>query len=331
MILVTGASGFLGKHLLHALSNDGIPVRALYNSTQPEQTLAGVEWMQCNLLDIFEVEAALKDITHVYHCAAIVSFNPKYKNQVIDDNTSATANIVNAALEAKVQKLIHVSSIAALGRNRVEQGVKIGIDEETFFEESKNNSAYSQGKFAAEMEVWRGIAEGLNAAIINPGIILGEGNWDVGSARLMKVVYDEFPWFTEGVNGWVDVQDVVKAMLLLMNSDVQEQRFVLTAGNFSYLEIFTKMANALNRKPPHQKASSFATAIVWRVEHLKYLLTGKVASVTKETARTAQLQCYYDNSKFLKAFTDFAYTPIEVTIKRMAQQFLKDLKNNKNS
>lgn len=327
MILVTGASGFLGRHLLEALQDQPLPVRALYNSHTPTTRYPSVSWQKCNLLDIFEIADAMKGVTHIYHCAGIVSFDPKRKHAVIEENKTMTAHIVDAALDQQVERLIHVSSIAALGR-----GVPTGtdgmlhLDENTEYEEHNRNSSYSQGKFCAEMEVWRGMAEGLSAAILNPSLILGEGNWEEGSAHLMKIVYSEFPWYTSGINGWVDVKDLVRAMVLLMNSSVSEERFIINNGNYAYKEIFTKMAQALHRKPPHKKAGSFITEIVWRLEYLKSLIAGKTITISKETARTAQLKCEYDNKKFLKLFPEFKYTPIDNTIERMAAAFLRDHK-----
>lgn len=324
MVLVTGASGFLGQHLLSKLVAENVPIRALYNSHAPGeslQLLPNVTWMQCDLLDVFEVEEAFKNISEVYHCAAKVSFETADKYLVQKINADSTANVVNAAIEAKVRKLIHVSSIATLGRANIDKP----LSEDSFWEESKNNTAYARSKYLAEMEVWRAMAEGLNAAIINPAIILGAGKWDEGSARLMKVADGEFPFYTEGVNGWVGVEDTVRAMILLMKSDISEQRFILSEGNYSYKEIFTMMAISLGKKPPHIKAPKWATGLLWRWNLVKKLLTGKSATVTKETTRTAQVKCYYDNSKFLKTFPDFRYTPIQNTVGEMAKMYHRTL------
>lgn len=321
MVLVTGASGFLGQHLLSQLVAENVPIRALYNSHTPNDSLLqlpNVSWMKCDLLDVFEVEEAFKDVREVYHCAAKVSFESEDKYLIQKINADSTANVVNAAIEANVRKLIHVSSIATLGRENIDKP----LNEDSFWEESKNNTAYARSKYLAEMEVWRAIAEGLNAAIINPAIILGVGNWDEGSARLMKVADSEFPFYTEGVNGWVAVEDTIRAMILLMKSDISEERFILSEGNHSYKEIFTLMANALGKKAPHIKAPTWATGLLWRWNWLKKLSTGKSGTVTKETTRTAQVKCYYDNSKFLNAFPDFKYTPIEQTIKEMGKAYI---------
>lgn len=323
MVLVTGASGFLGQHLVRQLATQNIPIRALYHNNSPCEELLqlpNVSWVQCDLLDVVEVEQAFSNIQEVYHCAAKVSFDAADKYLIQKTNAHSTANVVNAALEANIRKLLFVSSIATLGRGNLEKP----LSENDFWEESKNNTAYARSKYLSEMEVWRAMAEGLNAVIVNPAIILGAGNWDAGSARLLKVADGEFPFYTEGVNGWVDVNDVVESMILLMKSDINEERFILCEGNHSYKEIFTLMANALGKKPPHIKAPKWATGLLWRWNILRKLFTGKSATVTKETTRTAQVKCYYNNEKLLKALPEFHYTPIEETIREMGHAYLKE-------
>jgi nucleoside-diphosphate-sugar epimerase len=320
---VTGANGFLGKHLLRALSHLPVPVRALYRQHKPDPD-PDIEWLPCDLLNTASLSDAFKDVKQVYHCAATVSFDPRRQKETIEQNITITANVVNAALDEGVQKLIHVSSIAALGRGRAvdDNAAPFLIDEEEHWEESKNNSQYAQGKYLSELEVWRGIAEGLHAAIVNPAVILGEGDWTRGAPKLMQIVYDEFPWFTSGINAWVDVEDVVKAMVLLMDSEISGERFILSSGNYAYKEVFTKMANALNRRPPHKLATKWMTALVWRIELLKSRLANKEATITRETARNAQSQYFYQNEKFLRAFPGFQYHKLDETIDRMAQAFL---------
>ncbi|XZF12951.1 NAD-dependent epimerase/dehydratase family protein [Chitinophagaceae bacterium MMS25-I14] len=323
MILVTGASGFVGQHLVRFLSARGAAVRALYRNTAPDAALLalpGVQWMKCDLLDIFDVEEAMQGIEDVYHCAAIVSFHPSHQKDMLHANVLSTAHVVDEALAQGVRKLAYVSSVAALGRT---EGAK-EITEAEEWEESRYNSAYGLSKYQAEMEVWRGIAEGLNAVIVNPGIILGEGSWEDGSSRLIKVAAEEFPFYTEGINGWVDVADVVHALYVLMQSEVDAERFILSAGNFSYREIFTMMAEALHKKPPHIKATPFMTGLIWRWNHLRTFLTGKITSVTRETARNAQKQSFYNNGKLLRYLPQFSYTPLSQTIRRMAGAYIKD-------
>ena len=323
MILVTGASGFVGQHLVRQLSASGKEVRALYNRSLPGEDLRGLDgitWQACDLLDVFAVDEACSGITEIYHCAAIVSFDPARRKEVLHHNIESTANVVNASLEHNIRKLVYVSSIASLGR--AEEG-ELFINEEAEWEESKRNSIYSLSKYYAEMEVWRGIGEGLDAVIINPGIILGAGDWTKGSAKLMQVVADEFPFYTEGINAFVDVADVVSVMQQLMDSTATAERFIVCAGNFAYRDIFTQMAQALGKKPPRIKASAFLTGLVWRWSLLKHKITGGEPTITKETVRNAQTKCYYDNKRLLQVLPSFNYTPMPETIRQMAAAFLK--------
>lgn len=328
MILVTGGSGFTGQHLVHALSAAGKQVRALYNRTIPGevlQSLIGVEWMQCDLLDVYAVAQAMEGINQVYHCAAVVSFASADGAYIIHNNTQSTANLVNEALHCGVEKLVHLSSVAALGRA---VNSTMFIHEELIWEEEDYaiSSSYGISKYQAEMEVWRGAAEGLNMAIINPGIILGEGDWTKGSAKLISVVYGEFPYYTLGITAWVDVKDVVKAMMLLMDSNVVGERFILSAGNFGFKEVFTEMASALQVKPPHRKASTLLTELLWRLIGVKAKLFGGQPTITRETARSAIAVRKFENQKFLKAFPNFNYTSLPKTVKRMADAFKDSLK-----
>jgi len=322
MILVTGGGGLVGSHLISFLLQEGKRVRALYHNNIPSIIHQNLEWFKGDILDVLDVEAALEGITHVYHCAAIVSFDPKDKNQLIKTNIEGTANIVNACIDAGVEKLLHVSSVAALGRLREDKP----IDEKMTWSEETGNSVYGKTKYLAEMEVWRGIGEGLNAVIVNPTIILGTSDWEKGSSGIFKSAYNEFPWFTNGVTGFVDVKDVVKAMVLLMDSKIVSERFILNGDNVSYKEIFTQIALAFGKKPPHKEVTKTIAAIVWRIEAIKELFTKKRPLLTKETANTAQTKVYFDNKKLLNALPEFRYTPINDTIKRICGELKEKYK-----
>jgi dihydroflavonol-4-reductase len=318
MVLITGGSGFVGQSLARYLSGLGLKVRALYHNHPPPDDLKhlpGIEWAYCDLLDIFDVEKAMMDITDVYHCAAIVSFNPRAQEDMLHFNPESTANLVNQALQQCIRKMVYVSSVAALGRTG-EAGKEINEDVE--WSESNYNSAYGLSKYLAETEVWRGIGEGLNAVIINPGIILGPGDWDKGSAQLMKVASREFPFFTTGATAWVGIADVVSIMVMLMGSDIEAERYIVSAGNFPFRQIFSLMAETLHKKPPRIRASSFITGISWR---LSRIFSGKNAAITRETAIIAGSVSNYNNSKLLDAFPGFSYTPVNRVIEMMALSF----------
>lgn len=309
-ILVTGASGLLGSELVKQLLEKGYNVTASCHSTSLNITHANLTAQQCDILDTVGLEEIMKGITHVYHCAAIVSFEPKDKYRLLKINVEGTANVVNACLDAGVQKLVHVSSVAALGRIRNGEVV----NERMNWSEETNNNVYGKSKYLGELEVWRGIGEGLQALIVNPSIILGGNDWENGSAALFKTVYNEFKWYTEGINGYVDVRDVAGAMILLMNSKISAQRFILSAENLSYKEIFSSIAKCFGKKPPPKKVSPIIAEIIWRLEAIKAGFTGKKHLLTKETTRTAQASVYFDNSKILNELPGFNFTPVAISI-----------------
>lgn len=320
MILVTGATGLVGTHLIQLLVQQGKPVRALYRTSIPDIFRdTQVEWVKGDITDILSLEAAMEHITQVYHCAAVVSFNPKKRKALHAINVAGTANVVNACIEKKVQKLLFVSSVAALGRIRQDKP----IDETMNWSPETSNSEYGKTKYLAELEVWRGMGEGLDTVVVNPVIILGAGDWNSGSSGIFKSAYDEFPWYTNGMSGFVDVKDVVRAMQILMEAPISGKRFILSAANMYYREIFNLIANAFGKKQPHKQVTGFLAGIVWRIEAVKAMFTGKDPLLTKETTKTAQAIVRFNNHKLLETFPDFTYTPLPTSIARICTELKK--------
>ena len=325
MILVTGTASLLGKELITRLLNEGKTVRAIYNKTALVDFHSdNLQQFQCNILDVVGLEEAMTGVEQVYHCAAIVTFNPKRRDEMYKINIEGTANVVNAALDAGVKKMVYVSSVAALGRIREDKP----INETMNWTEETSNSRYGQSKYLAEMQVWRGIGEGLDAVMVNPVIILGAGDWNGSSSQLFKSVYNEFPWYADGTTGFVDVRDVVKAMTQLMNSNISAERFIISAENRSYAEVFNLMAKAFGKKPPYKKVTPLLGKIVWRLEAIKSLFTGKDPLVTKETAKTALAKVNFDNSKLKKFLPGFNYIKIEDSIAETCALLQQKLKSN---
>jgi dihydroflavonol-4-reductase len=324
MILVTGGSGLVGRELIAQLLLQGKQVTAIYNKTPlPDFNSSPVKQFHCNILDISGLEEIMQGVDEVYHCAAIVTFNRKRKQELFKINVEGTANIVNAALDAGVKKMIHVSSVASLGKTNSNELITENIK----WNEEAQHSNYAKSKYLSELEVWRGIGEGLNAVIINPSIILGAGDWNAGSSQLFKSVYDEFPWFSEGTTGFVDVRDVVAAMIQLMKSDISAERFIINADNKSYKEIFNLIAKGFDKKPPHKKVTPLIASIVWRLETIKSVLTGKEPLVTKETAANALQNVYFDNTKLKQFLPSFTYRAIETTVSDTCAVLQQNLNN----
>ncbi len=321
-ILVTGGTGLVGKELISQLLEGGYHVRALYHKAPVEINHPHLETIQGDILDVVLLEEAMKDISHVFHCAAIVSYDPSDRYRLLKLNVEGTANIVNACIDAGIQKLVHVSSVAAVGRIRKGELV----NETMQWSEKTNNSAYGKSKYYSEMEVWRGIGEGLDAVIVNPSLILGGDDWSTGSSAIFKTAYEEFAWYSEGVTGVVDVKDVVRAMILLMNSRITAERFILSGENCSYREIFTTIANCFGKKPPHKRVTPFLAALVWRLEKWKGKLRGQKPLLTKESARTSLASVYYDHSRILEFLPEFSFTPIRETIERTCGELQKKYK-----
>lgn len=323
-ILVTGGTGLVGSHLLHHLVQHS--PHQIYAIKRAQSSLALVKtiqhkihWINTDLLDVASLAEAMRNMQQVYHCAAVISFNPKEVSWMRQVNVTGTANVVNLALEMEVQKLVYVSSIAAIGRSEQQRA----ITEQTKWENSPHNTQYAISKYLAEREVWRGIAEGLNAVIVNPSIILGEGDWNRGSNKLFSKVWNGLRFYTKGATGFVDVKDVVQSMVQLMESDISSERFILNGSNQSWQYFLQTVATVLEKPVPNQAASTFLSELYWRFEAIKSLFLRTNPLVTKETTRTAQESFTYSSEKIQQTL-GYAFLPLEQSIQRIGQQFLKD-------
>lgn len=324
LVLVTGGAGLVGGELLKQLLKKDLRVRAIYNKTRINFDHPNLEQIQCNILDVVGLEEAMQGVGQLYHAAAIVTFDPGRKRELFKINIEGTANVVNAAIDAGVNKMVHVSSVAALGRIRE----NVAIDETMNWSEATSNSRYGQSKYLAEMEVWRGIGEGLKAVIVNPSMILGGGDWNNGSSKIFKSVYEEFPWYSDGTTGYVDVRDVARAMILLMESDISGERFILSAEDRSFAEVFKMIAKEFGKKPPHKKVTPALAKIVWRLEAVKSMFTGKEPLVTKETAKTALAKVRFNNTKLKSFLPSFQYLPLDETIRHTCAVFQQKLNSH---
>jgi nucleoside-diphosphate-sugar epimerase len=334
MILVTGGTGLLGAHVLFRLLQEETPVRALHRTAaslamvkdifghytdNPAALIERIHWVQGDILDIPALERALEGVTEVYHVAAAVSFDPKDREWMDKVNVEGTANVVNLCLDQARVRLCHVSSVAAIGRTEKQDT----ISEATEWKPSSRNSNYGVSKHKAEMEVWRGIAEGLEAVIVNPCIILGPGNWNQSSAALFTKVWNGLPYYTQGVNAMVDARDVAEVMVQLMKKRISGERYIVAADNFPLRQIFDGIADGLGKKRATLKASPALMAVAWRLEKLRCLVMRTKPFITRETANSAIHVSRYDNSKLLKALPEFRYRPIETTITEVSAMFLK--------
>jgi nucleoside-diphosphate-sugar epimerase len=332
MILVTGGSGLLGAHLLVKLSEHEseifalktkhtnlVSVKKIFKWYNKEANFTKIKWIEGDVTDIFSLLDALNNIEYVYHCAALVSFNPRDRKMMKKINSEGTANLVNACLEKNIKKLCYVSSTAAIGRGSHQEL----ITEDTPWKISKQNSYYSITKYNAEREVWRGIEEGLNAVIINPCVIIGPGNWNKSSNAMFKTAYKGMPFYTEGSNAFVDARDVANIMVALMNSNISSERFLAVSENVKFKDLFSLIAQEYGNKPPYIKVKSWLSNIAWRVEKLKCLFTGKEPRITRETALAASRNYNYSNKKITEAL-GYQFISVKEAIKNACDYY----KNN---
>lgn len=325
-VFVTGGTGFLGAYIIRELVDRNYHVTALRRSANlpffiPPDILQKVKWIQGDILDVSVLEEAMEDAEMVIHAAAKVSTNPKERREMYKTNIDGTTNMVNVALEKDIKKFVYVSSVAALGRN--ENGAT--VDEGKQWEEKKLQSHYAISKYHAEMEVWRAMAEGLDAVIVNPSTILGFGDWNNTSCALFKSSYDEFPWYTEGVNGFVDVHDTAKVVVLLLENGISGERFLLNGDNWSFHQLLNSIADGFTKKRPHLEATPFLGSLAWRWEKIKSIFSGSTPLLTKENAKSAQGKVYFNSSKIQKYLPDFKFTPLEHTISQACKAYLQHL------
>ncbi len=294
-----------------------------YYAENYEELFEQIIWAEGDITDINSLNEAMEDVNLVYHTAAQVSFNHNDYALLRKVNTEGTSNIVNACLEKKIDKLCYTSSVATLGR----ESTNIAISESTPWNRNLNNSAYSKTKYDAEQEVWRGIAEGLSAVIVNPSIIIGPGIWHKGSSKLFETVWKGQMFYTRGINGFVDVRDIARIMVALMQSDIENERFIVSSENLSYENILKDIASGLNVRKPKYNAGTFLGNIAWRAEYMRSLMTGNAPLITKETAYTSHNKYLYATEKISKAL-NYKFIPIKQSIIETAGWFVKEHEGN---
>lgn len=334
MIFLTGSTGMLGSHLLYELISNGKKVRALkragssidevrrvfgYYSDDPEKLFSKIEWVEADILDSEKIGEFLEGVNEVYHAAAMVSFDSRDREKMMTINVEGTLKLVDLVLEKNIEKFCFVSSVASIGPMNGNQPA----DESSFWKRTRSTSWYSRSKFKSEMEVWRAMANGLNAVVVNPSIILGPGNWTRGSSQMFDRVYKGMAFYPNGLTGFVDVKDVVRAMIKLMEEKKFGERYILSSENLFYKNVFGEIARCFNKKPPKFAASRALTSLAWRLDWIKTSLTGLPSLITKETARASQNSKYYSSKKICETM-DYEFTPIEESIKNICKIYVNE-------
>lgn len=331
MIFVTGGTGLLGSNLLFELAKDASPIVAIYrdkskiakveklfyklNPETAEQNFSKISWIECDVLDVVSLAESMRNCQYVYHCAAIVSFRKRDFGKMMKVNRQGTFNIVNLCLDLKIKKLVYISSTAAVGKI-LENGIH-KVVETNKWTQSEKTSGYSISKYSAEKEVWRAIEEGLNAVIINPSVIFGPGSWNESSLTIFRTLASGLKFYTKGSNAFVDVRDVVKAIVLLQKSEIKAERFLCTGTNITFLDLFKVITKEMKIKAPSIYANPFVCGIAWRLAALLTLF-GKKPTLTRESVQSSQAFVEYDSSKLCKTI-DFQFHTLEETVQYTLQ------------
>lgn len=336
MILVTGGTGMVGSHLLFKLVSNTQPVRAIYRRAHKLESVKKVfsyytanvdelynriEWVEAHINDIPALEMAFANVTHVYHCAAFISFEPDKYLQLRKTNINGTANIVNLCISNSIKKLCYVSSIAAIG---IEPNPDTLITEQTEWNPEADNSVYAITKYGAELEVWRGTQEGVDAVIVNPGIILGPGFWNGGgSGSLFRRIHKGLKHYPKGTTAYVDVWNVVDVMLQLVASDFKNERYIVISENLTFKSFNDKVTKAFNMPSIRKEASPFLLAIAWRLDWLNHKLFGKRRKLSKQLAHSISTKTVYDNSK-IQQDLNFEFKSIDTSVSEVVNFYMEE-------
>lgn len=321
MIAVTGSTGLLGSFIVRTLVERNMPVVAIKRTNSDTHLLDDLKekitWRDGDIEDIISLEDAFQNVSTVIHAAAVVSYNPRDKQRIYQTNVIGTENVVNVCLSQNIKKLIHISSIAAIGRpKKVDH-----LNEEQKWVESPYNSAYAQSKHLAELEVMRAHEEGLNTIIVNPSVILGPGDIDKSSGVIFKYVWKERPFYIDGHVNYVSVRDVVRIIEKLITHSANGQRFIVNAGTASYYALFKSIATKFHKKNPHIRVSKSFTKVLATLATGAANLTGTEPIITRELARSTAHSVFFDNTK-VKTELSFDFEPLEETLEWCCQYYI---------
>lgn len=313
MIAVTGANGLLGSFIVRKLIQEQksfVAIKRAGSDTSLLEDVADkIQWRTADVLNPLMLSDALEGCTQVIHSAAVVSFNPWQADNVLEINSVGTRNIVNACFHQNIKRLVHISSVAALGRQK-EQTI---IREDNKWVENPLNSVYADSKYKAELEVFRGQEEGLNTVILNPSVILAPADWNRSSAKLFRYVWHQRPFYIDASLNYVDVRDVASCAYQLLQSNFEAERFIVSAGNISFKNFFEKTANKFDVKPPSVRLSKSIVKSVARFERIRTWFTRSEPLITRETAQLVGAQFLYDNKK-IKNNLNFEFQTLDNTL-----------------
>lgn len=328
MIAITGANGLLGSFIIRELLKTNARFVAIRRKDSDISLLsdvsADITWREADVVDSVSLNEALQDVSVVIHAAGMVSFNPRDKNKIHAVNVEGTRHVVDACSTNNIKRLLHVSSVAALGRQKDQREV----DESNKWLDSDLNSTYAKSKYKAELEVFRAQEEGLSTVIVNPSVILAPADWHRSSAQLFKYVWQQKKFYIDGSLNYVDVRDAARMIIKLLDAPVQNERFILNGGSISFLDFFTDIAGYFNKKPPQIKLNKSTLKFVATLESVRSTLTNSTPLITPETARLAGTYFSYNNQKIKKILGE-EFQTIDETLRWCCEYYIAKINEKK--
>jgi len=328
MIAVTGANGLLGSFIVRELLKTNARFVAIRRKDSDTSLLSDVSekiiWREADIVDVVALNEALKDVSVVIHAAGMVSFNPRDEKKIYAVNVEGTRHIVDACAANNVRRLLHVSSVAALGRQKDQREV----DESNKWIDSELNTTYAQSKYKAELEVFRGQEEGLSTVIVNPTVILAPADWNRSSAQLFKYIWQEKKFYIDGSLNYVDVRDAARIIIKLLDTPIQNERFILAGGSIPFLDFFKKIAVHFNKKTPTIKLNKSTLKFVAKLEMLRSTLTNSTPLITSETARLAGTYFSYNNQK-IRTILGEEFQTIDETLRWCCEYYIAKINEKK--
>lgn len=283
VVAVTGARGIVGSAIIQKLSEKNITARPIFHA-------------DCDILDMAGLTKALEGADAVIHAAGFVSFNPRRKNKILDINVQGTRNVVNACLTHGTKKLIHISSVAALGIHRR----TTIINEETRWTPGAPVTDYAVSKYLAELEVFRGMEEGLHVSVLNPSVVLSAGDGKRSSSQLFGYVWDQRQFFTDFMMNYVDARDVGEMAARLLQGNYNGEKFIASAGSIPVRQMFQLIAQRFKKRAPGIHVPVGLTTAVARLEEWRSAITGSEPVFTRQSVRLLREEVVFENAKAKK-------------------------------
>ncbi len=334
MNLVIGATGIVGSHVVLKLLQNNKPVIACkqptsdlkkveklfsYYNDNAAELFSKIKWVDVDVTDVYSIEAALENIKTVYNCSGFVSFEKKDRKKMFLVNETGAANVVNACLHKKIDALCHVSSVATVNNS----DYTLPLNESVFWKSSGKESDYAISKYNGEREVWRGIEEGLNAVIVNPGVILSSGFWDQSSSKLFDACYKGNKFYTDGMAPYIAAQDVAACMLQVTDQRLFNNRYILIEENYSFKEILGKIQTHLKKPKPSINAGKTILQLAAFLDAFICIFSGKPRQITKPVIYAGLNKQLFSNTK-IKAVFDHGFIPVNQAIEKVCADFLAE-------